>query len=240
MRAAVGAQRDAPGTSRKPGVFRRGCADGGTTGRRAKAADVIGDPVGIGEGMLMPSLHGNAFVLVRDGVTAGGAEQAFFFFRLFRKTCIRALAPLLFLFAVRIEEQPTGNDHFHDLPCNPQQNEKSQPQSTQMSQRENHIFLRISNKMNSARRSTPTPTLPLPGGGKGLTFPRLSPMKYLPTQRIEGKEYRKSACCCGMFSALGPTIAEDRQHARALYCTTLHRNATPRHPCGPAPGARGG
>src|SRR3989344_205558 len=79
MRAAVGAQRDAPGISRKPGVFRRGCADGGTTGRRAKAADVIGDPVGIGEGMLMPSLHGNAFVLVRDGVTAGGAEQAFFF-----------------------------------------------------------------------------------------------------------------------------------------------------------------
>src|SRR3989344_2068594 len=89
--------------------------------------------------------------------------------------------------------------------------------------------LKAPNKMTNAAPS------PWP-----LTFPRLSPMKYLPAQRIEDKEYRKCACRRGMFSVLGPTIAEDRQHARARYCTTLHRDATPRHPRGPAPGARGG
>src|SRR3989344_8635292 len=73
-----------------------------------------------------------------------------------------------------------------------------------------------------------------------MMFPRLSQMKYLSTQRIEDKERRKSACSRGMFSVLGPTIAEDRQHARARHRTTFYRNATPRHPCGPAPGARGG
>src|SRR3989304_5312121 len=75
--------------------------------------------------------------------------------------------------------------------------------------------------------------------GSPLMFPRLSQMKYLPTQRIEDKERRKSACSRGIFSVLGPTIAEDRQHARARHRTTFYRSAAHRHTCCPAPGAWG-
>src|SRR3990167_5569982 len=82
---------------------------------------------------------------------------------------------------------------------------------------------------------------PSPSGrGQGLMFPRFSQMKHVPTQGIEDKKYRKSACRRGMFSALGPTIAEDRQHARARYRTTFYRNPAPRHPCGPPAHARRG
>ena len=71
-------------------------------------------------------------------------------------------------------------------------------------------------------------------------FPHLSQMKYLPTQWIEEKERRKSACSRGMFSVLGPTIAEDRQHARARHRTTFFETQLLAIDGGPTPGARGG
>src|SRR4030067_486573 len=90
-----------------------------------------------------------------------------------------------------------------------------------------------------SRREKGSNPLSLRERGKGLMFPRLSQMKYLPTQRIEDKERRKSACSRGIFSVLGPTLAEDRQHARARHRTTFYRSAAHRHTCCPAPGAWG-
>ena len=45
----------------------------------------------------------------------------------------------------------------------------------------------------------------------------------------------------GIFSALGPTIEENRQHARARHCTAIRRYPTPPPPRRPARGTdRGG
>ena len=75
---AMGAVRDAPSIALEPSVLRGRLATGRAAGGFAKAADVISDPLGIGEGVFVTPLHADALVLMRDGVTAGGAEQAFF------------------------------------------------------------------------------------------------------------------------------------------------------------------
>src|SRR3989344_3612443 len=87
MHVAKGAVRDAPGIALEPCVLRGRLAAGRAASGFAKAADVEGDPMGIGEAVFVTALHDDALVLMRDGVTAGGAEEAFFFLWLGVRFC---------------------------------------------------------------------------------------------------------------------------------------------------------
>ena len=99
---ARGAQDNAPGMTLEPSVLRRRLANRCAARGNAKTADVIDGPMRVGEGVLVTALYDDTLVQMCDGMTAGGAEQAFIFHRLLREIRISALPPLLC--ALRIEE----------------------------------------------------------------------------------------------------------------------------------------
>src|SRR3990172_9176283 len=110
MHVAMGAVRDAPGIALEPGELRGRLGAGRAAGSFAKATDVITvallaalarlallcDPPGIGAAaVLVSALHDDALVLMRDGVTAGGAEQTLFLLWLGIRLCFDFLPAVL-------------------------------------------------------------------------------------------------------------------------------------------------